>query len=94
MKNITQKIDPPRFDKDGYQINIKDLNGEPLPDFSKAKFVRLHGGARQGAGRKPLGKTQILLRLQPKSAAAIRDKAKRTHQTISEVVDELVAANL
>lgn len=26
------KIEKPIFDKDGYQINMKDLNGEPLPD--------------------------------------------------------------
>ncbi|MDR1190094.1 MAG: hypothetical protein LBK60_00315 [Verrucomicrobiales bacterium] len=91
MKNSTPK---PIFDKDGYQINMTDLNGEPLPDLSTAKFYRFHGGARIGAGRKPLGKTQMLLRLRPKSAAAIRAKAKREHLTLSEVVDNLVLASL
>jgi hypothetical protein len=57
------------------------------------KIIR-RGGARPGAGRKPLGKTQILLHLRPKSAAAIRAKAKKENLTMSEVVDGLVLAGL
>jgi hypothetical protein len=36
----------------------------------------------------------MLLHLRPKSAAAIRAKAKREHLTLSEVVDNLVLASL
>ena len=35
----------PLFDAEGYQTNIKDLNGTPLPDLSKVK-------ARSFVGRK------------------------------------------
>jgi hypothetical protein len=35
------RIEKPVFDKDGYQTNIRDLNGEPLPDPSKVKWLTL-----------------------------------------------------
>ena len=35
------KIEPPIFDAEGYQTNIKDLNGTPLPDLSKVQAVSL-----------------------------------------------------
>ncbi|MDR2462197.1 MAG: hypothetical protein LBD30_00240 [Verrucomicrobiales bacterium] len=94
MKKSTPIIEPPRFDRDGYQTNLRDLNGEPLPDLAAAKFTRLHGGARSGAGRRPLGKTTMLLHLRPQAAAAIRTTARREHQTLSAVVDRLVTAHL
>ncbi|MDR1145551.1 MAG: BrnA antitoxin family protein [Verrucomicrobiales bacterium] len=34
MKKTKQKFPEPIFDKDGYQINMTDLNGEPLPDLN------------------------------------------------------------
>ena len=46
------KIEPPVFDADGFQTNIKDLNGTPLPDLSKVQTISFWGGAREGAGRK------------------------------------------
>jgi DNA-binding transcriptional regulator YiaG len=30
----------PQFDADGYQIDLDELNGEPLPDLSKVKVVQ------------------------------------------------------
>lgn len=40
MKKITRKIPKPVFDKDGYQINMTDLNGEPLPDLRAKPLTR------------------------------------------------------
>lgn len=34
-----KKKKKPQFDAEGYQINLEDLNGEALPDLSRAKVV-------------------------------------------------------
>jgi hypothetical protein len=66
------EIEPPVFDARGYQINMHNLNGEPLPDPADLVVVkRGRGGHRPGAGRKPSGRQQIVLRLSPKTIAAL-----------------------
>ena len=51
-----RKINPtkkPRFNRAGYQFNLKDLNGEKLPTLEKLSFQPFkHGRTRVGAGRK------------------------------------------
>ena len=92
MKKKTASIEKPRFNSAGYQVNMKDLNGEPLPDVKKLAFRPLkHGGARVGAGRKPTGRQAVLLRLSPKLIAALRKEADRNHQTLSDVAEERLA---
>ena len=82
----------PQFNSAGYQINIEDLNGEPLPDLGKLEFRPLrHGGARVGAGRKPSGRKAVLLRLSPKVIAALRKEAERNHKTLSDVAEARLA---
>jgi hypothetical protein len=82
----------PQFNSAGYQVNIKDLNGEPLPDLGKLEFRPLrHGGARVGAGRKPSGRKAILLRLSPKVIATLRKEAERNHKTLSDVAEARLA---
>ncbi|HEX3728862.1 MAG TPA: hypothetical protein VHV47_03595 [Opitutaceae bacterium] len=87
----THKIEPPVFDAEGYQINIKDLNGEPLPDLNDGTpFVPLyrHGGRRRGAGRKPAGRQPILLRLNPEVIRILRAAARRRQKSLSAVAEE------
>jgi hypothetical protein len=89
MKKKTESIERPRFDGAGYQVNMKDLNGELLPDLAKLDFRPFqHGGARIGAGRKPSGRKPILLRLSPKLVASLRREAERSHKTLSDVAEE------
>lgn len=40
-----RKTKPPIFDKDGYQTNLKDLNGTLLPDLRKVQAVSFWGDA-------------------------------------------------
>jgi len=83
-------IEPPVFDAEGYQINIKDLNGEPLPDLNdEMRFIHLyqHGGRRDGAGRKPFGREPVLLRLNPEIARRLRNFARRQKKPLSAVVE-------
>jgi hypothetical protein len=81
-----------QFNNAGYQVNIKDLNGEPLPHRGKLEFRPLrHGGARVGAGRKPSGRKAILLRLSPKVIATLRKEAERNHKTLSDVAEARLA---
>lgn len=43
------KTEPPTFDAEGYQTNLSDLNGTPLPELDKVQAVS-HGDGT-GAGR-------------------------------------------
>lgn len=92
MKKRIERIEKPQFDGAGYQANMKELNGEPLPDLAKLKFRPfMHGGARIGAGRKPSGRKAVLLRLSPKVISALRKEAERNHKTLSDVAEERLA---
>lgn len=84
----TKTIKPPVFDAEGYQTNLTDLNGTPLPDLKKVKVRPLWGGARLGAGRKPSGRQPVLLRLTPKTVRSLRAAARKQGKTISEVAEE------
>jgi hypothetical protein len=87
--NLTEK---PQFNSAGYQANMKDLNGEPLPNLEKLAFQYFkHGGARVGAGRKPSGRKAVLLRLSPRVISGLRKEAERNHKTLSDVAEERLA---
>jgi hypothetical protein len=70
-------------------IDFSDCPEMTEEDFAsgRLKLVR-HGGARAGAGRKPLGKARMTVQLSPSRVAQIRAFAKRKHKTLSAVVDE------
>jgi len=87
-KNKTPKIEPPTFDAEGYQTNLKDLNGTSLPDLSKVTARPLWGGARKGAGRKSSGRQPVLLRLTPKTIRNLRTAARKQGKTISDIAEE------
>ena len=92
-KNKKPKIEPPIFDAEGYQTNLKDLNGTPLPDLKKIQAVSFWGGAREGAGRKSSGRQPVLLRLTPKTLRRLRAAARKQGKTISEIAEaRLVSA--
>ena len=92
-KNKKPRIERPVFDTEGYQTNLKDLNGTPLPDLGKVQAVSLWGGAREGAGRKSSGRQPVLLRLSPKTVRELRAAARKQGKTISEVAEaRLVSA--
>ncbi|MBN1404780.1 MAG: hypothetical protein JW942_09990 [Opitutales bacterium] len=89
MKKQSENSDAPKFDAEGYQVGMEDLNGEALPDLAKLEFRPFaHGGARKNAGRKLSGRKPILLRLSPSVINSLRSKARATHKTISEVAEE------
>jgi hypothetical protein len=55
MKKKIEHVEKPRLSNAGYQVNLKDLNGEPFPDLGKLHFRSFkNGGARMGTGRKPV----------------------------------------
>ncbi len=92
MKKKTAPIETPLFNRAGYQVNMHDLNGEPLPHLKALDFRPFkHGGARAGAGRKPSGRKPILLRLSPKLISGLRKEAARKRRTLSEVAEERLA---
>jgi hypothetical protein len=89
MKKQSENCDAPKFDAEGYQVDIQNLNGETLPDLAKLEFRPFsHGGARKNAGRKPSGRIPVLLSLSPSVIKKLRAKAKATHRTISEVAED------
>lgn len=84
----TKSPKPPVFDAEGYQVNLTDLNGTPLPDLRKVKVRPISwGGARSGAGRKSTGRQPVLLRLTPKTVRSLRASARKEGKTISEVAE-------
>ena len=92
MKKKNESVEKPLFNSAGYQVNLKDLNGEHLPDREKLDFRPFkHGGARVGAGRKPSGRKPVLLRLSPKLISALRMEARRNRRTLSDVAEERLA---
>ena len=92
MKTIGKKTNQPVFDSDGYQVGVTDLNGEPLPEVNVLKTKPFRGGARVGAGRKKLNKSPVLLRLSPGTAQRLRDAAKRSGKTLSQIAEERLAS--
>lgn len=51
-----------------------------------------HGGSRRGAGRPPLGKRPVTLRLPPKLLDAVRKGAEKAGLTLSEFVEAKLRA--
>jgi hypothetical protein len=92
LKKKIKPIEAPQFNSAGYQVNMKDLNGEPLPNLEKLAFRPFkHGGARAGSGRKPSGRKAVLLRLSPRVISDLRKEAERDHKTLSDVAEERLA---
>ena len=92
MKKPTPKPDAPRFDAEGYQIGMHDLNGGALPQPGKVEFKPFtHGGARPGAGRKKSGRIPVVLRLSAATLALLRAKALAEHKRLSDVAEERLA---
>lgn len=90
-KPKTTKRVAPLFDKDGFQSNLKDLNGTPLPNLAKVNARPLWGGSRDGAGRKPTGRQPVMLRLSPKTVRSLRAAARKQGKTISDIAEERLA---
>jgi hypothetical protein len=88
----TKKPAAPIFDADGFQTNLTDLNGTPLPDLSKVTTRPFWGGARKGAGRPPSGRQPVLLRLTPKTVRQLRVSARKQGKTVSDLAEERLAA--
>ncbi len=88
----TKLSKPPVFDPEGYQTNLTNLNGTPLPDLRKVKArAPSWGGARNGAGRKSSGRQPVLLRLSPKTVRSLRATARKQGKTISDLAEERLA---
>jgi hypothetical protein len=93
MKKHKENPEKPVFDAEGYQVNLRDLNGEPLPKPEGLRFGPFtHGGARPGAGRKSAGRKPVLLRLSPEVLASLRARAKAEKKTLSDVAEERLAS--
>jgi hypothetical protein len=91
MKNTGKLINTPRFDSEGYQVGINELNGAPLPNLAALETRPLHGGARIGSGRKPNGNVRITLRLKPDTVKRLHVVAARRKATLSSVAETMLA---
>jgi hypothetical protein len=92
MKKKMRRVEKPLFNSAGHQINLKDLNGDSLPNPGRVSFQPFnHGGARIGAGRKPSGRKAVLLRLSPRLISELRKEAARSRKTLSDVAEDRLA---
>jgi hypothetical protein len=61
MKRKLQRKEKLSFNRAGYQVNLKDLNGVPLPRLEKLAFRHLeHNATKIGVRRKPSGRRPVL----------------------------------
>lgn len=86
--NRRHKVQSPVFDTDGYQTNLKNLNGTPLPDLSTVRAFTLERRRPRRRALKSSGRQPVLLRLTPKTIRALRATARKQGKTISEVAEE------
>lgn len=82
MKSKSQR---PKFDKEGYQTNISDLNDEPLPDLSKAEILSRAAARlpKVSAVRAALG---TLDSDNPATYAATRSRAGLTQEEFASTI--------
>ncbi|HEY5791922.1 MAG TPA: helix-turn-helix domain-containing protein [Chthoniobacterales bacterium] len=82
------KIRKPKFDSEGYQVNIEDLNGEPLPDLSKVKII-----SREKAGLPPAAAFRSAVKvLKPQIPASYIKARKQAGLTQNEFAEMLGVA--
>ena len=82
----------PALDAEGYQTNLADLNGTPLPVLARVKARPLSwGGVREGAGRKTTGRQPVLLRLTPKTLRRLHTTARKQGKTVSDLAEGKLA---
>jgi hypothetical protein len=66
--------------------------GIPTPEeAAKMPRVRLRGGARPGAGRKPKDNVQVLIRISKVTRKHIQALAKKEKKTISAIIESRFA---
>jgi hypothetical protein len=70
-------------------VTLKELGLPPAGSYKEMK-VTVNGGAREGAGRKPSGRHQIVLRLLPKAEKRLRVLAKREGVSLSEAAERMI----
>jgi hypothetical protein len=80
LRDLAQRPDAALDLTDPAEISDADLR------HGRARVVP-HGGAREGAGRKPTGRRPITLRLKPGVLRTLRAQAKREGKTVSEVAE-------
>ena len=94
MKN---KIQKPKFDKDGYQTNMRDLNGEPLPDLRTLRILTREQKMALGlpspeelAGKSPA--TKITLAVDDAALAFFATEAARLGTSYQRMMRNLLSA--
>jgi len=77
-------------------IRDEDIDFSDIPELTDEQLALAirpgRGGVRPGAGRKPSGRTPIMLRLRPAIARKLRAAARREKLTISDVAERWLAA--
>jgi len=79
-------------------IRDEDIDFSDAPEVTDEAITRgeyrlaPRGGARAGAGRKPVGHVQLTLWVRPQTARRLRTAAKRNGKTMSHLADECLAA--
>ena len=75
---------------DAYAETGKSL----LPYLKLETARRIHGGKRNGAGRKPAGRVQYVTRLKPEIIAWVKSEAERQGKAECEIVETALAKRL
>jgi len=94
---MNKKISKPKFDAEGYQTNMTDLNGEPLPDLKNLRILTWEEQAALGlptpeelAGKGP--QTKITLAVDNDALDFFRSEAKRLGTSYQRMMRNLLSA--
>lgn len=73
----------------GKLFNLLHRANRPCLALDRPKTQMKHGGKRKGAGRKPTGRRPYLVRMKPRTMAALKRAAKP--KTVGEYLDATYA---
>jgi hypothetical protein len=90
------KVGSPRFDAEGYQKNIADLNGEPLPELRRLRVLSRQGVGKLGlpspdelAGTLP--QTKITLAVDDDALEFFKREAKKRKTSYQRMIRNLLS---
>ncbi|XHR29323.1 MAG: BrnA antitoxin family protein [Chthoniobacteraceae bacterium] len=94
---MSKQTPKPKFNAEGYQTNMKDLNGEPLPDPNSLSVLSREEEALLGlpspeelAGTQP--KTKISLAIDDDALAFFKAEAKKHKTSYQRMIRNLIRA--
>ena len=95
---MKKEILKPKFDKEGYQTNLKDLNGEPLPNLKSLRILTREEEAMLGLptpeelAAKPIKTRKITLAVDDDALDYFKQEARRLGTSYQRMMRNLLSS--